>query len=92
MLEAQFVLNAFLLAHACRKMSEVARLIICQLGECTFFSDFAIRNYGDAVTLFNSRETVGNDDAGAAHHALAESVLNLPLGLLVERAGCFVQQ
>ena len=73
-------------------MLEVTIILILQIVEGALLHDNAVFDHSHAIALFNSGQSVGNDDRSAPFHHVKQRSLHLLLGVLVECARCFVQQ
>ena len=55
------------------------------------FDDAISRQDQDAVGMADGRQTVGDDQGGSAVCQAQQRLLHRPFALVVERAGCFVE-
>ena len=56
------------------------------------FDDPALVHHHDPVSLAHGRQSVGDDQRGAAGHQPVQRILHQPFAFGIERAGCLIQQ
>ena len=57
----------------------------------SMFDDITIYHNEDDVSILNSRQAMGNDEASTTHHELAESLLNQDFCPGINGGSCLVQ-